>query len=166
LQCVAVRCSALQCVARLFQCFVILQCVAVGCQTPLPQTPVVCSSMCRLLPCVAMCCNVLQCVTACCSVCCIVCMHRALVRPRHLHPFSYHQQHTPAHCNTLCNTLQHTVQHTASHCATHCATHCITLQQSATCLTTCQIYLVCTLHGKNARRNATHCNALQHAATH
>jgi len=104
----------------------------------------------------AVCYRILQCVAVCYSL--LQCVLQASGAGSAKTPASFFV--SPA---THCSTLQHTVQHTASHCATRCATHCITLQQSATCLITCQIYVVCTLHGKNARqRNAMHCNTLTH----
>jgi len=60
LQCVAVRCSVLQCVQCVPVRCSVLQCVAVSCS---------------VLQCVAVCCSVLQCVAVCCGVlqCVIVC---------------------------------------------------------------------------------------------
>jgi len=53
LQCVAVCCSVLQCVAvECMYLLSVLQCVAVCCS---------------VLQCVAVCCSVLQCVAVCCS---------------------------------------------------------------------------------------------------
>jgi len=89
LQCVAVCCSVLQCVAVWFEvdlmcCSSVLQCVAVCCS-------VVCgrsnsspsflnqSDLCivkSVLQCVAVCCSVLQCVAVCYSV-----LHRISARP-------------------------------------------------------------------------------------
>ena len=66
LQCVAVCCSVLQCVAVLLQCvavcYSVLQCVAVRCSVL--QCVAVCYSV---LQCVAVCCSVLQCVAVCWS---------------------------------------------------------------------------------------------------
>jgi len=77
-RCVAVRCSALQCVA---ECSSVLLCVAVRCSMPCRKrlfhlycpagTPGVLQSVavcCRVLQCFAVCCSVLQCVAVCCSV--------------------------------------------------------------------------------------------------
>ena len=74
-KCVAVRCSALQCVA---ECVAVrcsaLQCVAVRCSAL--QCDAVC---CSALQCVAVCCSALQCVAVCCSALqCVAVRCRAL----------------------------------------------------------------------------------------
>jgi len=68
LQCVAVRCSVLQCVA-VFTATSIIQNLEVWCGFLFCLCVAVC---CSVLQCVAMCCSALQCVAVCCSVNCHV----------------------------------------------------------------------------------------------
>ena len=114
LQCAAVCCSVLLCVAE--SCTVLAVCCDVL---------AVC---CSVLQCVAVYCSVLQCVAVCCSVLQSVAQFGHRHGP-HTMPDSVFlcawwvaTQHTATHCNTL--------QHTATHCNTlqHIATHCNTLQ--------------------------------------
>jgi len=108
LQCVAVCCSVLQCVAAV-RCSV-LQCVA-------PDTS-------HVLQCVAVCCSVLQCGVVCCSV-----LH--LIPRITLCVAHYSICNTLQHVRLIiCNTLQHTTPH----CNTlqHTASHCNTLHRTAT----------------------------------
>ena len=150
LQCVAVRCSVLQCVVR--------------CSRALPRglSHTHTAMCCSVLQCGAVCCSVLQCVAACCSkmqqtlhtpvlqrvtlcvaVRCSVlrfyfcpsllralslslspAFHLFIFLARSLSP-DESLQHTATHCNTL--------QHTTTHCNTlqHTATHCNTLQHTS-----------------------------------
>jgi len=108
LQCVAVCCSVLQCVAVpcvavcgsvqcVAVCCSVFQCVAASCSAL--QYVAVC---CRVLPCVALCGSVRQCVAMCCSVlqCVAVCrsvsqcvaVYHSVLQP------SYHSSLSHSHC--------------------------------------------------------------------
>ena len=173
LQCVAVCCSVLQCVAVRIESA--LQCVAVRIESAL-QCVAVRISTCKYY---SKHCNAGRCVgsglvdilTAIqCNALDHMLQHTAT---RVLASCSLHEletgrqshcttlQHTAslliAHCNALQRTATHcsTLQHTAAHCGTlqHTTTHYNTLQHTAT-------------HCNTLQHTATHCNTLQHTATH
>jgi len=134
LQCVAVYCSMLQCVACMLHvcCSVLKSALA-----RVSSLPVTCCSTCVL----QICCSVLQCVAVyyvlhvCCGVLQCVTIntlqrtHRAachkqaaLVRPNSL-------RFTATYCNTHVTHMQHTCNTHTTHCNTlqYTATHCNTL---------------------------------------
>jgi len=140
LQCVAVCCSVLQCVAADFR-----ECLVIW----IFENAI--SKILFIIIVFRVCCSVLQCVAADFQECLVIVFWEC----------------TAAHCNitTRCNTLQHT----ATHCNTlqHTATHCTTLQHTAT---HCNIrqHTGNTIINKEPLRiyTATHCNTLQRTATH
>ena len=91
LQCVAVCCSVLQCVAVLFTQVLLLLCFGVSQQ---------------VAPCCSMCCSVLQCVVVCCSVL------NDTTRP--------HLESNRSTYSTRCSTLQHTAALYITLQETHC----------------------------------------------
>ena len=137
LQCVAVCCSVLKCVAvnsyntaststfTIYQvCCSVLQCVAVCCSAL--QSVAAC---CSVLQCVTECCSVLQCVAVCCSV--LQCVYPT---PRQPSP-SPHPRCSAVRCRVLqfvalCRTLSYSALQFV-------AVHCTVLQLVALCVALC-----------------------------
>jgi len=178
LQCVAVCCSVLQCAAV---CCSILQCVDVQYvavrrpgdkmqrELALLQCVAVCYSVlqciavcCCVLPCAAVCCSVLQCVAVycnalqCVAMCCSVSLWRKDTKRTSVqHTLQQKLQHTHAmHCSLPQHTCSggSSLTHDRSRCNTHRNTHC-----NKHCNTHCDANTQCAV---------THCNTLQHTATH
>jgi len=159
LQCVAVCCSVLQCVAA-----------------------------CHVYP-YEVCCSVLQCVAVCCSVsyiseymttyaivglnlfdmkhsssaCCNTLQHAATHCPT--------LQHTATHCNTPQPTGETRHNHrpsSSAHCnmLQHAATHCPTLQHTSADRRNVTQSSSGSIFPTVRHSSSAHCNMLQHAATH
>jgi len=158
INCVAMRCS-------------VLQCVAVCCSVDFVYTDArglpICVSVvmrvcCSVLHCVAVCCSVLQCVVVCCSVsgdscvwheskshepektCDITNQRRLVIFVTNLCYVSNLQVHTDARslpCRWGCVCVTATYYNTQQHSATHCNTQ----QHTATRI-------------NSRQRTATHCN--------
>ena len=182
LQCVAVCCSVLQCVALLLQYVAVrcsaLQCVAICCthqdfSCPSGTTSVKAPSV--LLQCVAACCSVLQGVVICCSV---------LHKPRFSLDWVQRRQSRLHHNAPHCNKLQQQPTAARGNCilklqvsfAEYSLFYRALLQKRPRIAKRCSILPLrhisthCTIcqhaHLSTPHSTATHYNTLQHTATH